>query len=129
MGTANRSTWLWVGVAVVLALVALPLFGMFMHGGGMMGGAWGPMMGGMMGGGGLPMHRFGGWGGGWLWLGMAVRVLLFGGLIALVYSLVRRSAGYARPEAEELQILRLRLARGEITPEVYDALRQKLQQP
>ncbi|HEY3364067.1 MAG TPA: SHOCT domain-containing protein [Symbiobacteriaceae bacterium] len=55
---------------------------------------------------------------------MAVNLLLVAGLIALGYWVFKRSPG---AESEAMQTLRLRLAKGEITAEEFDVLRQKLQ--
>jgi uncharacterized membrane protein len=69
------------------------------------------------------MHGYYGYGG-WNWVGMAVNLLLVAGLIALGYWVFKRSPG---AESEAMQTLRLRLAKGEITAEEFDVLRQKLQ--
>lgn len=73
------------------------------------------------------MMGFGGWNwmhgsGSWTWWGFLGSAVILAGLAAGGYFLTRRSA----PESEEQQILRLRLAKGEITTEDYDLLRVKL---
>ncbi len=81
------------------------------------------MMGGMFGTG------FGGWGLGWL-VGALWMVLFWGGIIALVVWVVRRltegrgtaSAAQANP----LDVAKMRLARGEITPEQFGQLKKDL---
>lgn len=108
---SGRNTRPWV--LALLALLALPLIGMGFMGGGMHGGGW--MPGGMYGYG-------GGWG--WNWWNIAGGIVMMIGLGALGYALLRR--GGAEADSEELQILKLRLAKGEISPEDYDLLRQKL---
>lgn len=70
--------------------------------------------------GGYGMH---GYGGGMGWFSVLAMILLFGGLGFIVYGLLRRPAA---GQTEELHILRLRLAKGEITPEEFDLLREKL---
>jgi len=97
---------------VVLALlVGLPLLGMSMMGPGMMG----P---GMMGWRTTPQS-------GWGWSGalsLVVPLLLLGGIVLVVLTL-RRGAGLENPAA----LLKLRLARGEITREQFEELRQAIQ--
>lgn len=97
----ERSTRSWA--LLLLALLALPLIGMAFTGG------W--------------MH---GYGGGWSWNGwnLAGGIVMLVGLGALGYAALRR--GSAEADSEELRILKLRLAKGEISPEEYDLLRQKL---
>lgn len=92
-------------VAILGALVLLPFL--------VMGGMMGP---GMMG------WRMGpqGWGGGFgafLWL------LIIGGFALIVAAVIRRGA---RPE-DPATLLKLRLARGEITREQFEELKQALQ--
>ncbi|MFZ5827527.1 MAG: hypothetical protein ACOY94_24760 [Bacillota bacterium] len=100
---------------VLLVLLGLPLIGMVFMGGGMHGGGW-------MHGGGM-MHGYRGeWG--WNWWNLAGGLFMLAGLGALGYALFRR--GGADSESEELRILKLRLAKGEISTEEYDLLRQKL---
>lgn len=104
----ERSSRGWIS-ALILGLVAL-------YGVGFLG------MGGM--------HSWGwGWGRGWGWDGWTLPSLLgslalLGAAGAGIWVLLRRSPP-AESEAE--QILRLRLARGEITAEEYDLLRKKVQ--
>lgn len=97
----RRSGRLWP--ILLLAVFALPLMGMFW----MMGfGAWNWMHG----------------AGSWSWWGLLSSTLILGGLAVGGYLRARRS----EPESEEEQILRLRLAKGEVTAEEYDLLRAKL---
>lgn len=78
-----------------------------------------PILGGIFMMGGFGMHGYGGWN----WASMLIGILLVGGVAAVVYALFRRSgAGHT----EEEQVLRLRLAKGEISPDEYDLLREKL---
>lgn len=100
----ERSSRGWIS-ALILGLVAL-------YGVGFLG------MGGM--------HSWGwarGWDG-WTWPSLLGSLALLGGAGAGIWVLLRRSPP-AESEAE--QILRLRLARGEITAEEYDLLRKKVQ--
>ena len=104
---------LWVVVAVLGILLLIPVVGMTFWG-------WGWMMGpGMMGPG--MMGRWG-WGGGWGgFLGLLVLLLLVAGVVLVVLGLSRRET-----QDTALDILRQRLARGEITPEQYEELRKLL---
>jgi putative membrane protein len=104
---------LWVVVAVLGVLLLIPVLGMAFWG-------WGWMMGpGMMGPG--MMTRWG-WGGGWGGLlGLLVLLLLVAGVALVVLGLSRRET-----QDTALDILRQRLARGEITPEQYEELRKLL---
>lgn len=76
-------------------------------------------------------HMYGlGWGG-WL-LGGLIMLLLVGGLIALVIFLIRASgSGDQRRQAGKgetaLDILKKRYARGEISKEEYEVIRQDLE--
>lgn len=97
-GSETRGTRSWQGLALAFLLISV-LGGMYMMGG---------------------MHYYAGWN----WLSVLVpAVLLIGGLGAIIYALVKRPDS---GRTEEDQILRLRLAKGEITPEEYDLLREKL---
>jgi len=107
---------LTVVLLVILGvLVLLPVLGMTLGGfGGMMGpGMMGPgMMGpGMMGGGG-----YGGF-------GLLTLLLLVAGVVLIVLAFTRREG---RSDGA-LEILKQRLARGEITPEQYEELKKVLQ--
>jgi putative membrane protein len=104
---------LWVVVAVLGVLLLIPVLGMAFWG-------WGWMMGpGMMGPG--MMTRWG-WGGGWGGLlGLVVLLLLVAGVALVVLGLSRRET-----QDTALDILRQRLARGEITPEQYEELKKLL---
>ena len=111
---------LTVVLLVILgALVLLPVLGMTLGGfGGMMGpGMMGPgMMGpGMMGGWGMGR----GYGG----FGLLTLLLLIGGVVLLVLAFTRREG---RSDGA-LEILKQRLARGEITLEQYEELKKVLQ--
>lgn len=103
---------LLVAVVVLGLLLLFPILGMVL-------GGWGWMMGpGMMGPG--MMGRWGwGWGG---VAGLVVVLLLVVGVVLVVLGLTRREG----PDSA-LEILRQRLARGEISPEQYEELRKLLQ--
>ena len=112
---------LTVVLLVILGvLVLLPVLGMTLGGfGGMMGpGMMGPgMMGpGMMGPG---MMGGGGYGG----FGLLTLLLLVAGVVLIVLAFTRREG---RSDGA-LEILKQRLARGEITPEQYEELKKVLQ--
>ncbi len=81
------------------------------------------MMGGMFGTG------FGGWGMGWL-VGALWMVLFWGGIIALVVWVVRRltesRGAVSAAQANPLDVAKMRLARGEITPEQFTQLKKDL---
>ena len=81
------------------------------------------MMGGMFGTG------FGGWGLGWL-VGALWMVLFWGGIIALVVWVVRRltdgRGAASAAQANPLDVVKMRLARGEITPEQFGQLKNDL---
>ena len=109
-----------IALVVIGVLVLLPLLGgMSMMGGwGMMGpGMMGPGFGGR-GGGGWGMPFFGGL----FWL------LILAGIVLVVVSYARRNG--ATPSAgvgeAPLDILKRRLAKGEITREEYDAIKKEL---
>lgn len=104
-------------LVVVGVLVLLPLLG----GLGMMGG-WG-MGHGMMGPWGAAR-----WGGGWghPFLGGIFWLLIIGGIALVVASLVRGSAPPTASGEAPLDILKRRLAKGEITLEEYEALKKEL---
>lgn len=78
----------------------------------------------------------GDWGWGWSMMGAlgGLGMLLFWGLLVglvawLVVTLTRTGQGGTAPRSQPdsaLEILRRRLASGEITPQEFDALRQKL---
>lgn len=136
-----RARDLGVIVLVVLGvLVLLPLFfgpammggwGGHMMGHGMMGpGMMGPgMMGpGMMGPGAVGGAWYGRWGIALPLLGGLFRLLILVGLVMVVASLVRHGGrGIPVAGAESpLEVIKLRLARGEITVEQYDALKREL---
>jgi len=107
---------LTIVLVVILGVVLLvPVLGASFWGGGMMGP--GGMMGrGMMGG--------YGWGGGFGIVPLLTLILLIAGVI-----LVARGAIGRTPQSDEpLQILRQRLARGEITPQQYEELKKALTQ-
>ncbi|MDQ7842388.1 MAG: SHOCT domain-containing protein [Armatimonadota bacterium] len=104
-----------VVLVIVLGVVLLvPLLGASFCGWGMMGP--GGMMGrGMMGG--------YGWGGVGL-LPLVALILLVAGIVLVARGVIGRAA----PDDEPLQILRQRLARGEITPQQYEELKKALSQ-
>ena len=93
-----------LGVIVLLPVLAMSIWGFGMMGPGMMGhGAWG-----------------GGWSAGF---GPLILLILVAGIVLVVLGFTRREP---RPEAP-LEVLKRRLARGEITREQYEELRQALQ--
>jgi len=97
-------------VLVILgAILLLPILGMSMWGFGMMGS--GMMGSGMMG---PAMMGRGGWGG---------LFLLVGGVALIALAFTRRESRSGEP----LEILKVRLAKGEITREQYDGLKQTIQ--
>lgn len=130
---ATRVNWPWI-LAGGLLVLGFGGFGMMGHRGGMMGmGMHGGMMGhreGMMTPGGMMGHQDcmmtpGGGATGWqFWVGIGLHALLIlGALVAAYFAWKRmRSA-----EPAEIQLLRMRLAKGEITADEFDLLRQKLQ--
>jgi uncharacterized membrane protein len=90
------------------AVLLLPILGMSFFGFGMMGrGMMGPGM----------MAR-----GGFAGLGVLTTILLLGGLLFIVWALIR---GPKSPESP-LEILKSRLAKGEITKEQYEGLKEAL---
>ncbi len=122
----------WIALLVILLIFLFAGPMMFMGGGfmgpGMMGG-YGPNGGyrGMMGYGGY------GYGYGFNWLGAIVRIivfLIFLGLIAFgVYYLVgggRPTPTSPTPSSRPLEILKERYAKGEITKEEYEQMKQEL---
>ncbi len=101
---------LTVVLLVILGvIVLLPILGMTLGGYGMMG----P---GMMGGYGMMGRGFGGF-------GLLTLLLLVAGVVLIVLAFTRREG---RPDGA-LEILKQRLARGEITPEQYEELKKVLQ--
>jgi len=85
-------------------------------------GGWGWMMGpGMMGPGMMGRWGWGGWGWGGL-VGVLVVLALVAGVVLVTLGVVRRDT-----QDSALEILRQRLARGEITAEQYEELRRLLQ--
>ncbi len=108
-----------VALVVVGILILLPLLG----GMGMMGG--GPMMGpGIMIGPGFA-GRYG-WGGMHL-LGGLFRLLIIVGVVLMVTSAVRRQGAVSAGAAEApLEILKRRLAKGELSREQYDELKKEV---
>jgi uncharacterized membrane protein len=106
---------LTTALLVVLALfVGLPLIGMVMMGGtGMMG----P---GMMAWRASPQGGWGWWGG---VFGLLVPLLVLGAIALVVVTLMRRSTS---PD-DAVALLKLRLARGEISKEQFDDLKHALQ--
>jgi len=138
-----RPVWAWV----VLGLVALPVIGMGFGGwGGMMGPAgFGPGMmngRGMMGRGGRfgfggpgMMHNWAGRAAGsaalgrWWWVPLAVQAVVTIALVIVAVIVIRRLLKNRPAPADPVSLLKDRLARGEITPEEYDDLRQRLERP
>ena len=102
---------LTIVLLVILGVfVLLPVLGMSFWGGGMMG------PGGMMGRG-----MMGGWGPGG-GFGLLFLLLVIAGVVLIVSGLTRKEA---KPD-EPLQVLRGRLARGEITKEQFEELKEVL---
>lgn len=63
----------------------------------------------------------------WSWLWMTVMmVVVWGGLVALVVTAIRTYSGRRPTLDQPLEILRRRLAAGEITPEEYETTRKML---
>jgi putative membrane protein len=105
-----------IALAVIGVLIVIPLLG-----GGMMAG-WGTGPG-MMGGG-----WYGGrWGGGLHLLGGLFWLAVLTGVVLLVVSLVRQQAPSRPAGGEEapIEILKRRLARGEISREEYESLKKE----
>lgn len=120
-----RHAWI-VALVVIGVLLLLPLLGGF----GMMGG-WGTMGPGMMGGGWSGAPWAGGrWAEGWgmPFLGMLFWLLILVGIVLVITSLVRSkgTCGHAGQDEAPLEILKRRLASGEITREEYDAIKKEL---
>ena len=111
----RNSRWIVLLVIIVLVLFAGPL--MFMGGWFMGPGMMGP---GMMG--------WRGYGYGFNWLGALLRIILaiiFLALIAFgIYYLV--GAGKPAPSGRSLEILKERYAKGEISKEEYERIKQEL---
>ncbi len=109
-----------VALVVVAVLILLPLLGgigmmgsWHMSGPGMMGGQWSGDR----------------WGGGWSmpFFGMIFWLLVLAGIVLVVVSLARRGASpEQKPADAPLDILRRRLASGEITREEYEAVKKEL---
>lgn len=67
-----------------------------------------------------------GWGG-WDWIWMAAMMVLFwGGVVVLAVWAIRALAGPRRDGDAALEVLRKRLAAGEITPEDFDKTKKAL---
>jgi uncharacterized membrane protein len=110
--------WTIVLLVILGAVVLLPVLGMSFWGGGMMGP--GAMMGrGMMGGWGPRAGFFGGFGGGF---GLLFLLLVVAGVALIISGLTRKDV----KDDDARQILRARLARGEITKEQFEELKEAL---
>lgn len=110
--------WTIVVLVILGVVVLLPVLGMSFWGGGMMGP--GGMMGrGMMGEWGPRAGLFGGF-------GLLFLLLVIAGVVLIVSGLTRKETKGAAPD-EPLQILRARLARGEISKEQFEELKEALQ--
>lgn len=108
----NSRDWTVVLLVIVGVIVLLPVLGMSL---------WG--FGGMMGPGMMGRGMMGGYGGGFGGWGLLTLLLVIVGVVLIVRGLAGRA-----PQADEpLAILRQRLARGEITKEQYEELKQALQ--
>ena len=60
----------------------------------------------------------------WIWLIIIIAILAIVGLIAIVISIAKRMLN---PKKWQLDILRERLAKGEITQEEYDKLKKEFE--
>jgi putative membrane protein len=116
--TESSGNVLVVIVTVVLVLIALPL----LWGGMMMGGPMGPWM---MGGWGAAAQP--GWGPGWGAVSMLFWLLTLAGVGLLAMWAVRRVAPREGHRREPLDILKERYARGDLTREQYEQMRQDLE--
>lgn len=106
--------WSIVLLVILGIFVLLPILGMGFGGFGMMGGR------GMMGPG-----MMGGWyGGGFRWGGLLFIALVVVGIVLIARGLLGRPAASSDGA---LEILRQRLAKGEITKDQYEELRKTLQ--
>jgi len=72
------------------------------------------------------MWYYGAGGGGWFWMTMVGMLLFWGGVVALVVWLARRSSATQPGRDGALDILRRRLAAGEITPEDFEKTKKTL---
>jgi putative membrane protein len=111
-----------VALVVIGILILVPVLG----GMGMMGG--GRMMGpGMMSGPWAGGRWGGGWGAGMHFIGGLFWLLILVGIVLLITSAMRHQGAAPSGSAEApLDILKRRLAKGEITREEYDALKKEL---
>jgi putative membrane protein len=110
-----------IALVVIGVLIVIPLLG-----GGLMGG-WG-MGPGMMGPGMMSGGWYGGrWGGGLHLLGGLFWLAVLAGVVLLVVSLVRQQAPSRPAGGEEtpMEILKRRLAKGEISREEYESLKKE----
>ena len=64
-------------------------------------------------------------GGNWLWMA-AMMIVLWGGIVVVAVLAIRAFAG-AKSSDQSLDILRRRLATGEITPDEFERTRNALQ--
>ena len=62
----------------------------------------------------------------WVWMGLLM-VLFWGGLVLLVAWAIRAFSGPASGRDDALDVLRRRLAAGEISPEDYEKTKRALQ--
>jgi len=67
-----------------------------------------------------------GWGGGWWILMLVIMVLFWAAVIAVAVLAVSRFTGARGQSKSPLDIAKERLARGEISQEEFEQLRQKL---
>jgi putative membrane protein len=72
------------------------------------------------------MWYYGAGGVAWFWMAMAGMLLFWGGVVALVIWLIRRSSLPQHTNDAALDILRRRLAAGEITPEDFERTKKAL---
>ena len=116
----NSRDWTIVLLVILGAFVLLPVLGMSLWG---FGGMMGP---GMMGPGMMGRGMMGGWygggfgGGGW---SLLMLVLIVAGIVLITRGFIARPTRADEP----LAILKARLARGEITREQFEELKQAIQ--
>jgi putative membrane protein len=70
------------------------------------------------------------WGGAWPWglLWLAFAILFWGGLIFLLVWAVRSASAPRRPPDTAMQVLKRRLAAGEITQEEYERIKRLIEE-
>lgn len=114
MSSSNRLDTTAVALLILLALVVLPLVGMGMGFGGMMG------YGGMM-------RGYGTAGSWWPLAGVLVQVVLLVVLLGGGYVLLRRATGGRGARDPAVAELRMAYARGDLTDEEFEERRSRLE--